>query len=292
MNRLLGFALFGAIGGLLLSGARAQASCLVNSTSGPLTQYAGRAIDVLNSPLSSADLRSSGDCLLTRDSRTGLEWLDLTATFGQGYGAVNSDYVTKDGFRLAMGGELTTLFQNAVVQARITNEPGATDRPVPVGTIGEISLLTAALGSSVTSNTPLGIAFTAYGVYGTPRVSTVRDSPFAPIDPNNREISLGSYFLAQTFREPVPPFQTATDTSLGGVINTRDVVVRDVSGQGTPVGAFLVRSSNVQAVPSPSLLPGMFGLMVAMRKRLKAGALKPETLKPETLKPEALKSDS
>jgi hypothetical protein len=287
MNRLLGFALFGAIGGLLLSGAQAQASCLVNSTSGPLTQYAGRAIDVLNSPLSSADLRSSGDCLLTRDARTGLEWLDLTATFGQGYGAINSDYVTKDGFRLATGAELTTLFQNAVVQARITNEPGATDRPVPVGTIGEISLLTAALGSTVSSSTSSQITFTAYGVYGTPQVSTVRESPFAPIYPNGQVITVASYFLAQSLAAPVPPFQAfAESTLLRGTINTQETSIGELSGS-RPVGAFLVRSSEVQAVPTPSLLPGMLGLMAAMRKRLKPDGLKADGLKPDGLTSEA-----
>jgi hypothetical protein len=272
MNRLIGFASIGAIGSLLLAGNPAQASCLVNSTSGPLNQYAGRAIDILNSPLSSADLRSAGDCLLTRDAKTGLEWLDLTATFGQTYRSIasgNGGYTTTDGFRFATEAEVRTLFQNAVVQARVTNEPSAIDRPVPVGTIGEISLLTAALGSTVTSNSATAITFSAYGVYGTPRDNIAPPVSPRPIYLNDQTISLANYFLAQSFVSPVSPFQTATNESLGGSINTQDSVVRDLSGRETPVGAFLVRSSPVQSVPTPSMLPGVLGLIAMMRKRLK-----------------------
>jgi hypothetical protein len=139
----------------------------------------------------------------------------------------------------------------------------------------------------VSSSTSSQITFTAYGVYGTPQASTVRESPFAPIYPNGQVITVASYFLAQSLAAPVPPFQAfAESTLLRGTINTQETSIGELSGS-RPVGAFLVRSSEVQAVPTPSLLPGMLGLMAAMRKRLKPDGLKADGLKPDGLTSEA-----
>ena len=60
------------------------------------------------------DLAAPGDGLVTLDTATGLEWLDLTATLGMSYNqAEASSYVTSDGFRHATMAEAQTLFLDA-----------------------------------------------------------------------------------------------------------------------------------------------------------------------------------
>lgn len=66
--------------------------------------------------LMSADFLSSGDGLLTVDSGTGLEWLDMTQTLNQSYNSViagYNGYTTTYGFRYATAAEVTTFFTNA-----------------------------------------------------------------------------------------------------------------------------------------------------------------------------------
>lgn len=60
------------------------------------------------------DLVAPGDELLTFDTDTGLEWLDLTATQGLSFNqAEASSFVSVDGFRHATTVEVTALFQHA-----------------------------------------------------------------------------------------------------------------------------------------------------------------------------------
>lgn len=57
-----------------------------------------------------ADLNTVGDQLLTKDTSTGLEWLDITATAGIDYLAADlTVYVTAQGFRHATQAEVATL---------------------------------------------------------------------------------------------------------------------------------------------------------------------------------------
>lgn len=63
----------------------------------------------------STDLATQGDALLTRDTLTGLEWLDVTATQGQSVDAVLAgfgDYTGSYGFRHATRDEMETLWSN------------------------------------------------------------------------------------------------------------------------------------------------------------------------------------
>ncbi len=60
------------------------------------------------------DLAVPADGLITLDTGTGLEWLDLTATLGMSYnGAEASSFVTSDGFRHATQAEVQVLFLTA-----------------------------------------------------------------------------------------------------------------------------------------------------------------------------------
>jgi hypothetical protein len=68
----------------------------------------------------------SGDRLLTQDTRTGLEWLDLQATDGWSIAqALASPYATDDGFRVATAPEVDGLLESAGV------DPAAFDPLVP-----------------------------------------------------------------------------------------------------------------------------------------------------------------
>lgn len=66
--------------------------------------------------LLSVDWQTAGDGLLTRDTATGLEWLDLSQTYNQTVAAVQPQLGagnTFDGFRLALAGEVHQLMGDA-----------------------------------------------------------------------------------------------------------------------------------------------------------------------------------
>jgi len=77
--------------------------------------------------LYAADLVArSGDGLLTVDTASGLEWLDVTATVGQTYDAVASGpYVGSLGFRFATGAEVEALWRDAGAEGTFTNDTGS-----------------------------------------------------------------------------------------------------------------------------------------------------------------------
>jgi hypothetical protein len=65
------------------------------------------------------DLNTAGDGLLTYDTVTGLEWLDLSVSKGRAPGAAAADY---PGFRMAYRGEVEALFQSAGIPANNIND--------------------------------------------------------------------------------------------------------------------------------------------------------------------------
>ena len=68
-----------------------------------------------NAAVVSADWQSVGDNLVTRDTASGLDWLDLTITDGMSYDQVISKLLPGgqfDGFRLATSAEVITLWRN------------------------------------------------------------------------------------------------------------------------------------------------------------------------------------
>lgn len=63
-----------------------------------------------------ADLLAPGDGLVTRDTTSGMEWLDLTPTIGVTYNAVIAGFggfTTTHGFSVARQADTVTLFANA-----------------------------------------------------------------------------------------------------------------------------------------------------------------------------------
>ncbi len=64
--------------------------------------------------LSSTDLFTTGDGLITSDSSTGFEWLDLTQTVGDNYNTtLSSTFVVDLGFQFANRSQVEELFINA-----------------------------------------------------------------------------------------------------------------------------------------------------------------------------------
>jgi hypothetical protein len=271
MNRSLMTALIGA-GMVLLGTVQAQA-CAPSATTFKVPT--GREYEILNSVFSGVDLSESGDCKLTRDSRTGLDWLDITATFDQSYNSVAAGfggYTTTQGFRFATRSEVETLFADGIVQARLLNDPQpGVEQAIPKGTIGSLSQL-GSLGY-YTRTGPGGAELLGYGRYGS-------------IDPVTGRVALGRYGSTSASRPVFPAFPGySAEVDLTSLLANE--VDLPVAAGVVKSGSFLVRSSNVQAVPTPSLLPGMLGLMAAMRKRLKPDGLKADGLKPDGLTSEA-----
>jgi len=68
-----------------------------------------------NATLVSTDLALPGDGLLTYDSATGLQWLDLTATLGKSVNEVLGGYggYIDTGFRYATTAEVEQLYLDA-----------------------------------------------------------------------------------------------------------------------------------------------------------------------------------
>jgi hypothetical protein len=63
------------------------------------------------------DLNAIGDGLLTRDTVTGLDWLDVTQTKGRSFDEVLAgfgNYTTQQGFRFATASEVSSLFASAL----------------------------------------------------------------------------------------------------------------------------------------------------------------------------------
>jgi hypothetical protein len=89
------------------------------------------------------DLLAPGDGLVTWDTDTNLEWLDLTATRGQSYNTAQAGvYVTTYGFRRANTDEATLLFEHA---------GGTVNDPFSAANLGPAQLLLTLMGCTDTA---------------------------------------------------------------------------------------------------------------------------------------------
>jgi len=102
----------------------------------------------VHAALISIDYLNPGDNLITLDTNSGLEWLDLTVTQGMSTDAVQSSaYITREGFQYALLSDVTTLFNNAGIT--LFSRGG----PISSGQINEInSLITLTGATTVKSN--------------------------------------------------------------------------------------------------------------------------------------------
>jgi hypothetical protein len=238
MNRYRFTAAIGVIGSVMLASPQAQAQ------SNPLTSClspTGRSLypqspygDGLQTRLAVADFRSTGDCLLTQDTQTGLEWLDLNATVNRSYDDVAAGfggYTTTAGFRFASRSEVDQLFSNAIATVIGAGSP-----------IGQRALLPETLGATFASSGPGAVLFGS-GLFGSPDASG--------------RLGLASY---EALANSLATVTTATNGS-----QSRSVT-------NAYAGSFLVRTTkgDVTAVPTPALLPGLLGMIAAVRQRMKS----------------------
>lgn len=103
---------------------------------------------VTNAKLISRDYLTHGDDLITFDTKTKLQWLDVTVTQGMGYqDVINSDFIKHEGFRFADWREVLTLFSNA----GITNSCDFGLSGAPCGEVDAVNNLIDLIGATATS---------------------------------------------------------------------------------------------------------------------------------------------
>jgi hypothetical protein len=137
--------------------------------------------------LIAVDLLTAGDGLITRDSETGLNWLDLTATVNRSYSDIEADvggWISL-GFRHATGSEVCGLFTvHALAPSPCPNATSANGSGNVVATLqGFVGITNSGVrvvGShgmfddGDASNT-VGWAFVQYSVFSTSSQSAVLD---------------------------------------------------------------------------------------------------------------------
>lgn len=193
-----------------------------------------------NATLIEADLDAVGDGLLTQDTDTGFEWLDLTETAGHSIRSVVVDDALgfiSQGFHLADQLEVDTLFQHAGLS-------NATQEGMPVEAVRNYIAL---LGNMDFSDTV-------------------------------REVNQG-FWLHGSLDEAGPIARTEVHWCPGGAcgrIRSSTLLLRGgntVDFQGVDIGTFLVRGMPSNPVPEPSTMllfgTGVLGLIGYARRRKK-----------------------
>ncbi|RVU38823.1 hypothetical protein EOI86_06025 [Hwanghaeella grinnelliae] len=188
----------------------------------------------MHAELVNADWRIAGDKLLTRDTETGLEWLNVEQTYRRSKADVSQLFGIDqefEGFRFARLDEYQTLLKNAGI-------PLTFDRAEPSNNFfaGEVTNAKAALTL---------MDLIGYSVFmfkrGAPddghrRLHGVLEDGFSPI--------------LETFQ----PIDAITGENDGGLRARLSAAVLEDHQVGVDVGMFLVREAIVSAVPKRSSL--------------------------------------
>jgi len=181
-----------------------------------------------------ADLQAPGDALLTLDTETNLEWLDLTATLNLSFSqAGTSSYVTDLGFRHATTAEVALLFQEA---------GGAINTAFLASNTPAVQLLLDLLGCTNASSCGVLPSGALKGTSLGWALNTADPArPYLPNFGTNSSGSLGRL---------ITPGRAGTPTERGGTI-----------------GNFLVRDAVHTPEPSVALLYALAIAIVALRLR-------------------------
>jgi hypothetical protein len=198
--------------------------------------------------LLAGDLATSGDGLITKDSRTGLEWLDLTATRGVSYDAVAAGFggYTTQGFRFASAAEVNGLRASAL--------EGKADFIILTSTVND--LLTAEYFAAVQINRLLGVTT---GTSGNDFRSQSSVGYVAPVSDMG---IVTAFFIESDFASvSINPVSSRRGSSMVFTFTTLATASSDIAG------SFLVRSSRpVQSTPEPSLLVGSAIVLTGLLK--------------------------
>jgi hypothetical protein len=209
--------------------------------------------------LSSADLKTAGDSLLTRDSATGLEWLDSLPTLNLSYQAVANGaggFTTTDGFRFATKAEVLGLFDSANREPN----PFPTSDPRfqysfannPIGAFWVNSLI-GTLGPNPVNNGQPRFYTGVLGYFGTPSSDGIVDT--------------ASVTLYQTRGPQADPNQPLPVLADGGI----GFFTRQANAPQVEYYSYLVRSSGpMRHVPEPGSLVGL-GLVAVVAGKLRSG---------------------
>ncbi len=203
--------------------------------------------------LISVDLFSPGDGLITRDTRTSLDWLDLPQTAGWSLDqALSSSFVTDLGFQIATADQVDSLLESTGILPGVFSSAQT----------GEESILWNPFGVPP-SNIQAKITYDAIAdLLGT----TYSSSPFG-----SQVVTAGGLFLG----ESGPGSVGLNDNASGGVLPSTTIkfnpVWNGVSFDGTDerYGVYLA----VATVPIPAALPlmitALLGIAVITRRKIK-----------------------
>ena len=169
---------------------------------------------IADAELIQKDLKTPGDGLITLDTVTGLEWLDLTATIHRSYEDVSNQLHKGgefEGFTYASEGEVRALFTNAGIPNLSGDWDAANYQPTLAlqALIGEVTFYTGATyenGSG--ANTVVGIKLQVNNFPTSPLYEQARVvvDPYVEID--------RTAFLAHWLRRSIYP----STSSLGNVV--------------------------------------------------------------------------
>jgi hypothetical protein len=196
--------------------------------------------------LSNVDLRSPGDCLLTRDRQTGLEWLNITQTTRQSYDSITAGFggYINQGFRIATRAEVEGLVANSL--ATLQGSDGVTRQR---------SLLPEAIGFTLAAFDQ-GPLYLGDAIFGSPNEAN-RVSQFF-----YQGSAIGNAESGFDLKVRVDLTEGAISRSSAGIYRGVMLVRGETLAPAPPDRA-------TEAIPTPVLLPGVLGLAAALRRRIK-----------------------
>jgi hypothetical protein len=218
--------------------------------------------------LLSRGLTAPSDGLLTRDTSTGLDWLDITETSGRSYEEVRDGfggYTTQQGFRFATTADVSALFSSALVGKS----------SVLISTTNTLIDLPQTYSAAREINTLLGTTFRFFTTTSRGSIDDLRTEGYV-LNPDASEparlVGVNSSRSLARVSGVVPPGGGTFSSEIG-----RGVLEIPLSSPFPfRPGSFLVRSSSYGvSTPEPSVLLGSLAIVLGglWRGRSKQAAI-------------------